>query len=64
MIAPRVRWRICTYPGCNRFRDFPSGRTSVHLALKYPYCGFHKNPANRESPEERRRRILQEEVDR
>ena len=55
----RVLWRICTFPGCNRIRDFTPAKVSKYTARNFPYCGWHKNPVHRETPECRRRRIYQ-----
>ena len=54
-------WRICRYARCRRLRAVPKGRRlSRQVARQFPWCAWHSDPANRETPAQRRHRILQE----
>ena len=56
----------CYHPGCGSQRSLRPRKQKTFKPRRltsdtaYDYCGFHLDPANRETPMERRRRLLAE----
>ena len=70
IVGPHLDWWICQHPGCDRTKVIPKARYSrrantsdtrnalYHRISSVKYCRFHSKRKNRETPEQRRRRIL------